>query len=167
MQVWSLDWEDPLEEGMAPHSSILAWRIPRTEEPGGLQATGLQSWTQLSNFHSVSYQGKTRASLGLCLLTPGNQIGANSYLVHLMTEKWWGDGQESSLETAKGYRSGSLNLNTADSEGQSTLSWGLSWDIKQHLNFLPTPTPVITTKNVSRHLPGGQDHPWLRIPRLW
>ena len=37
MQVRSLGWKDPLEEGMATHSSILAWRIPRTEEPGGLQ----------------------------------------------------------------------------------------------------------------------------------
>ena len=37
-QVQSLDWEDPLEEGMTTHSSILAWRIPWTEEPGGLQA---------------------------------------------------------------------------------------------------------------------------------
>ena len=35
------DQEDPLEEGMATHSSILAWRIPWTEEPGGLQSTGL------------------------------------------------------------------------------------------------------------------------------
>ena len=34
--------EDPLEEGAATHSSILAWRIPWTEEPGGLQSTGLQ-----------------------------------------------------------------------------------------------------------------------------
>ena len=34
--------EDPLEEGMTIHSSILAWRIPQTEEPGGLQSTGLQ-----------------------------------------------------------------------------------------------------------------------------
>ena len=33
-------WEDPLEEGMATHSSILAWRIPWTEEPGGLQSIG-------------------------------------------------------------------------------------------------------------------------------
>ena len=38
--VQSLDWEDPLEEGMATHSSSLAWRIPRTEEPGGLQTMG-------------------------------------------------------------------------------------------------------------------------------
>ena len=35
-------WDDPLEEGMATHSSILAWKIPRTEEPGGLQSMGLQ-----------------------------------------------------------------------------------------------------------------------------
>ena len=47
--VWSLGWEDTLEEGMATHSSILAWRIPWTDEPGGLQSTGLQSHTQLSD----------------------------------------------------------------------------------------------------------------------
>ena len=41
-QVQSLGWEDPLEKEMAIHSSILAWRIPRTEEPGGLQSVGLQ-----------------------------------------------------------------------------------------------------------------------------
>ena len=38
--VQSLGWEDPLEKGMATHSSILAWRIPWTEEPGGLQSMG-------------------------------------------------------------------------------------------------------------------------------
>ena len=40
-QVQSLGWEDPLEEGMATHSRILAWRVPWTEEPGGLQSLGL------------------------------------------------------------------------------------------------------------------------------
>ena len=40
--VQSLGWEDPLEKEMATHSSILAWRIPWTEELGGLQSTGLQ-----------------------------------------------------------------------------------------------------------------------------
>ena len=45
MQLQSLDQEDPLEEGMATHSSILAWRIPWTEEPGGLQSMGSQSQT--------------------------------------------------------------------------------------------------------------------------
>ena len=42
MQVQSLGWEDPLEKEMAAHSSILAWRIPWTEEPGELQYIGLQ-----------------------------------------------------------------------------------------------------------------------------
>ena len=36
MQVQTLGWEDPLEKGMTTHSSILAWRIPKTEEPSGL-----------------------------------------------------------------------------------------------------------------------------------
>ena len=40
--VQSLSWEDPLEEDMTTHSSILAWRIPWTEEPGRLQSTGSQ-----------------------------------------------------------------------------------------------------------------------------
>ena len=39
-QVRSLDWEDPLEKRMVIHSSILAWRIPWTEEPGGVQSIG-------------------------------------------------------------------------------------------------------------------------------
>ena len=41
-QVQSLGQDDPLEEEMATHSSIVAWRIPRSEEPGGLQSTGSQ-----------------------------------------------------------------------------------------------------------------------------
>ena len=49
MQVRSLGQEDPLEEGTATHSSILAWSIPWTEEPDGLQSMGLQSQTQLIN----------------------------------------------------------------------------------------------------------------------
>ena len=47
MQVRSLGQEDPLEEGLATHSSILAGRIPWTEEPGGLQSIGSQSQVQL------------------------------------------------------------------------------------------------------------------------
>ena len=43
MQVRSLGWEDPLDKGMATHSSILPWEIPWTEEPGELQSMGLQS----------------------------------------------------------------------------------------------------------------------------
>ena len=42
MLVWSVGQEDPLKEGMATHSSVLAWRTPWTEEPGGLQSMGSQ-----------------------------------------------------------------------------------------------------------------------------
>ena len=48
-EVQSLDWEDLLEEGMATHSSILAWKILQAEKPCGLQSMGLQSRTQLSD----------------------------------------------------------------------------------------------------------------------
>ena len=48
--VPSLGWEGPLEEGMATHSSILAWRIPWAEKPSGLQSTGSQRATK----HSIS-----------------------------------------------------------------------------------------------------------------
>ena len=51
--VWSLGREDPLQEGMAAHPRILAWRIPWTEETGGLQSTGSQSQTRWSeNVHA-------------------------------------------------------------------------------------------------------------------
>ena len=49
IRVQSLCWEGPLEKGMATHSRILAWRIPRTEEPGRIQSTGSQRQTRLSN----------------------------------------------------------------------------------------------------------------------
>ena len=55
-QVWSLGWEDPLEEEMTNHSSILAWRIPWTEEPGGLQSMELQrveqDWETYTHTHT-------------------------------------------------------------------------------------------------------------------
>ena len=54
-RVWSLGWEDPLEKGMAIHCSILAWRIPWTEEPGGLQSMGSQrvrnDWATNTTIH--------------------------------------------------------------------------------------------------------------------
>ena len=48
-RVQSLGQEDPLEKGMATHSSVLSWEIPWTEEPGGLQFVGSQSQTRLTN----------------------------------------------------------------------------------------------------------------------
>ena len=49
-QIKSLGWEDPLEEEMATHSSLVAWKIPWTEEPGGLQS--LESQTELKQAKS-------------------------------------------------------------------------------------------------------------------
>ena len=61
-QVRSLGWEDPLEKEMAIHSRTIAWKIPWTEEPGRLQAMGLQrvghDWTtSLSFFHFMGPEG--------------------------------------------------------------------------------------------------------------
>ena len=54
-----LGQEDPLDEGMATHSSIIAWRIPQTEEPGGLQSVGLQrvrdSLSDLAHYYIISF----------------------------------------------------------------------------------------------------------------
>ena len=62
MQVWSLGQADPLEEGMATHCSILAWKIPWTEEPGGLQSLGSQrvrhDWSDLARTSMFSLEWK-------------------------------------------------------------------------------------------------------------
>ena len=60
MQVRSLGGEDPLEEEMATHSSTLAWEVPWTEEPGGLQSMGSQrvrhDWAHTHDEYPASYQ---------------------------------------------------------------------------------------------------------------
>ena len=58
-------WEDPLEKGMATHSSLLAWRTPWTEEPGGPQSLGSQGWTWLSNQHAHKSKGTTFCEEGV------------------------------------------------------------------------------------------------------
>ena len=55
-RVRSLGWEDPLEKEMATHSSVLAWEIPWTEEPGGLQSMGMQELDTTEQLHSNIYQ---------------------------------------------------------------------------------------------------------------
>ena len=91
--VWSLGWVDPLEKGMASHSRTLAWRIPWTEEPGGLQSMGSQRvrhhwatnahtrqsssllsepWASSANFVSFFFFGK----FYLTLLNPYSQTHA-------------------------------------------------------------------------------------------
>ena len=72
--VRSLGWEDALEKGMATHSSILAWRIPWTEEPGGLQSMGL---------HRVRHDSKTNT--GVSHVTALEQCGYWLLVFHLVS----------------------------------------------------------------------------------
>ena len=67
MRVQSLDWEDALEKEMATHSSILAWKIPWTEEPGGLQSMGSQkSQTQLSDYKQKQNNNNKKHQFSTC-----------------------------------------------------------------------------------------------------
>ena len=81
MWVQSLVWEDPLEKGMASHSSILAWKISGTEEPGGIQFMGSQrvgkDWSNLGCMHTslrFNHQGTDSNLKGLNIKkhTPGH-----------------------------------------------------------------------------------------------
>ena len=67
MQVQSLGGEDPLEEEIAPHSSILAWRIPRTEESGRLQSITSQSRTQLKCLSRQANSAQTCIVVGFAM----------------------------------------------------------------------------------------------------
>ena len=60
-QVRSLGWEDLLEEEMTTHSGVLAWRIPRTDEPGGLQSVGLQE-SDTTKQHGLPQQPQTEGA---------------------------------------------------------------------------------------------------------
>ena len=66
--AWSLGGEDPLEEGMAPHSSVLAWRVPWTEELGGLQSIGSQrvgqDWSDLACMNHIFIHSSVNGHLG-------------------------------------------------------------------------------------------------------
>ena len=79
--IWSLGWEGPLGEEMATHSRILAWKIPWTEEPGGLQSMRLQNrydWAlphikkliffQFSEKHGINFQGENKTNKGKLIL---------------------------------------------------------------------------------------------------
>ena len=62
-QVWSLLGENPLKEETATHSSILAWRIPWTEEPGGLQSVGSQRVRRGRETNTFSFTGRVSSSV--------------------------------------------------------------------------------------------------------
>ena len=93
-QVQSLGREDPLEKGMATHSSILPWRIPWTEEPGGLQSTELQTVTnRVTNPFRKDKLMEGSSSGDLFLTFPYLSVqpgapGAESYRPRLATLFW-------------------------------------------------------------------------------
>ena len=84
--VQSPGQEDPLEKEIVTHSSILAWEIPRTEEPGGLQSTGLQRviyWAQKAVAQCVDYWGKQNLHYS-CLENPMNSMKRQKELKSLL-----------------------------------------------------------------------------------
>ena len=125
-RVRSLGQDDPLKEGMATHSSILARRIPWTEEPGGLQSIGSHSWTQLK-WLSMHVPHPPKASRGLWpLLKPPHSQGSA-----LLTAKW-------------------LSINRLWNQlSRSCLGWH-GWDVK-HPNELLSPNNVLN--DCHSHLP--------------
>ena len=77
--VWSLGWENPLENGTATHASILAWRIPWTEEPGRLQSWGCRVWHDWANFPFTSVSGSKQncaegTEISMCSLPPWKHV---------------------------------------------------------------------------------------------
>ena len=91
--VRSLGWEDPLEEGIATHSSILAWRIPSTEEPGGLQSMGLQrvrhDWATKASTVQVSLFICSRFLPHHCPQTMSSTKAATMPPVHCQVPRAW------------------------------------------------------------------------------
>ena len=72
--VQSLGWKDPLEEGIATHSSTLAWRIPWTGEPGGLQSQGLQrADTAEVTQHAHRERGRAQRAISLNTIQRGDR----------------------------------------------------------------------------------------------
>jgi len=80
------DWEDPLEEGMATHSSTLAWRIPWTEEPGRLQSMGSQSQIWLKWLSTQACSPSEGEGIGLHHLSPASSPASSPDSLSLQPE---------------------------------------------------------------------------------
>ena len=84
-RVRSFGWEDPLEKEMATHSSILAWKIPWTEETGGLQSTGSKrvghDWT--TNTHTKHFSKKRKTGKMLIIVKDRGRVGSWGFIIPL------------------------------------------------------------------------------------
>ena len=93
-RVRPLGWKDPLEKGMATHSSILAWRAPWTEEPGRLRSLGSQrvrhDWSDLAHRHSIEEQRYLkRAKAAYCKMICGWRRCPFSFLSFILKYSWF------------------------------------------------------------------------------
>ena len=107
IQVPSLGWEDPLEKGMATHSGILAWRIPRTEKPGGLQSLGWQRvrLKQVTEHRRTNKaRGFRRPSYLLFLDLPTDDIWGEGFLKVKYRSHWFGKFWSQSTEERKNFQ---------------------------------------------------------------
>ena len=124
--VLSLGWEDPAEKGMAPHASILAWEIPWTEEPGGLQSMGSQTvrHDQVTNTLTfVHSEVKTTIKL-MNMPSPHGSYLYLCFLVMICTRTlWWIISESlSHIITANGL------LTTTSEFGEAPQPWfSLMW----------------------------------------
>ena len=82
MRVWSLGWENPLEEGMAAHSSVLAWRIPWTEKPGRSQRIR-HDWSNLvcTGIKTLMIMEKNHSAMQI-------EFSLSLYSILIKSEKW-------------------------------------------------------------------------------
>ena len=124
MWVRLLDWEDPLEQGLATLSSILAWRIPWTEEPGGLWSIGSQrvrhDWSDLAYTHACAryYRTKSQSTMHLFVC------------IHIKLDKWFTSGAGSESASGKDVQQGLLFHNI-----WTFLNWKCTnGEIKLHLS---------------------------------
>ena len=127
-QVWSLDQKDPLEEEMATHYSVLAWKIPWREEPGGLQSVGSQRvWHTWATEHE---HGRKRllTCILLCLLLTSLrlQAGTNTHEAWLKSPGRHGATHSKGTSANVGRCSGYIKTSTWSVGCHFSLIWGLS-----------------------------------------
>ena len=88
-QVQSLDWEDPLEKGMETHSSILAWKVPWTEEPGRLQSWGRKELDTTERLRlNTNFMVNTYPDLTHVLRSPAISILGQTYINNCISDQY-------------------------------------------------------------------------------
>ena len=88
-QVQSLDWEDPLEKGMETHSSILAWKVPWTEEPGRLQSWGRKELDTTERLTlNTNFMVNTYPDLTHVLRSPAISILGQTYINNCISDQY-------------------------------------------------------------------------------